>query len=100
MRRFMVVERFRPGAMAAAYERFETKGRLLPDGLHYVDSWLAAEAETCFQLMRTEDPTLFPIWFARWEDLVEFELHEIEKRAARFTSKTEAASQPIRRHRP
>lgn len=77
MRRFMVVERFRPGAMVAVYERFEAKGRLLPDGLYYIDSWLAAEAETCFQLMETEDPALFPIWFARWKDLVEFEFHEI-----------------------
>lgn len=73
----MVIESFRPGALARAYDRFERLGWLLPDGLHYVDSWLAQEEETCFQLMRTNDPALFPVWFARWEDLVAFEFYEI-----------------------
>ena len=74
---YMVVERFKPGCMARAYERFETQGRLLPDGLIYIDSWLAREAETCFQLMRTDDPALFDEWIAQWSDLVDFEVHPI-----------------------
>ena len=77
MKTYMVVERFRPGRMSAAYERFEKDGRLLPDGLLYIDSWLASEAEICFQLMQTDDASLFEEWFSRWNDLVEFELHEI-----------------------
>ena len=74
MRTYMVVERFHPGRIAEAYDRFERQGRLLPDGLHYIDSWLAPDEEVCFQLMRTDDPDLFPIWIARWSDLVDFEV--------------------------
>ncbi|MEM7528184.1 MAG: DUF3303 family protein [Pseudomonadota bacterium] len=78
MRRFMVVERFRDGCLGAAYDRFRTEGRHLPPGLHYLNSWLDRDAAICFQLMETDDPDLFPIWFAHWSDLVEFELHEVE----------------------
>ena len=77
MKTYMVVERFRPNCMAAAYERFEAQGRLLPDGLVYVESWLAPNAEICFQLMQADNASQFAEWFARWNDLVEFELHEI-----------------------
>lgn len=73
----MVVETFRPGCMDAAYERFHANGRMLPDGLVYLDSWLSREREVCFQLMRADDPGLFPGWFAKWSDLVDFDLHEI-----------------------
>lgn len=77
MRSYMIVERFRPGCMARAYERFRARGRLLPEGLRYIDSWLDREAEVCFQLMETDDPALFAIWFARWDDLVAFDIHPV-----------------------
>ena len=77
MKTYMIVERFRPGCRDAVYERFDRDGRLLPKGLHYVDSWPTADGTLCFQLMQTDDPALFDIWFARWSDLVGFELHEI-----------------------
>lgn len=73
----MVVERFRPGRMRAVYDRFEAEGRLLTPGLEYVDSWRAPAAEICFQLMRAEAAEDFSPWFEKWDDLVEFELHEI-----------------------
>jgi hypothetical protein len=47
---------------------------MLPDGLHYVDSWVASDFDRCFQLMETEDPVLFRKWIEKWEDLVEFEV--------------------------
>ncbi|MCO4764070.1 MAG: DUF3303 family protein [Myxococcales bacterium] len=70
----MVIERFAPGCTAAVYDRFHRQGRMLPDGLHYVDSWLSADGGTCFQLMATADPALFAPWIARWQDLCEFEV--------------------------
>jgi hypothetical protein len=70
----MVIERFRPNAMQAVYERFATRGRLLPAGLHYIDSWLSSEREVCYQLMETGDPSLFDQWIAQWSDLVDFEI--------------------------
>jgi hypothetical protein len=70
---YMVVERFTHGP-APVYERAAQQGRLLPDGLEYVDSWVDERLDRCFQLMRTDDPDLFDAWTARWSDLAEFEI--------------------------
>lgn len=72
--RYLVIESFRPGCKERVYERFHARGRLLPDGLQFVASWLERDGPRCFQLMDTDDPALFDIWFARWSDLVSFEL--------------------------
>jgi hypothetical protein len=69
----MVIEKFRFGA-EAVYARAAEHGRMLPDGLVYVDSWIDANLETCFQLMETDQPELLDEWIARWDDLVEFEI--------------------------
>ena len=61
MKRYMVIERFKEGCFDAAYERFHARGRLLPDGLHYLNSWVSKETSICFQLMETDDPALFEI---------------------------------------
>ncbi len=70
---YMVVETFIRGP-APVYERAADQGRLLPDGLEYVDSWVDERLDRCFQLMRTDDPALFEEWTARWSDLAEFEV--------------------------
>jgi hypothetical protein len=69
---FMVIERFRDAR--AIYARLREQGRMLPDGLKYVDSWVEASLQRCFQLMECDDPKLFQEWVARWQDLVEFEI--------------------------
>jgi hypothetical protein len=69
----MVVERFVRGA-APVYERAADRGRLLPQGLAYVDSWVDERLDRCFQLMETDEPRLFDEWIARWSDLAEFEI--------------------------
>ena len=71
---FMVIERFRGGDAAAVYRRFRERGRMMPDGLRYVESWVETGFDRCFQLMECDDPELFGRWVARWEDLVEFEI--------------------------
>lgn len=71
---FMVVERFKNRDAGAVYQRFREQGRMLPDGLKYVESWTEANFERCFQLMECEDPRLFEVWMSRWQDLVEFEV--------------------------
>ena len=72
---FMVIERLggREGA-AAVYRRFRERGRLTPDGLRYVASWVEPGYGRCFQLMECDDPALLDLWAARWRDLVEFEI--------------------------
>ena len=71
--RYMVVERFTQGARPV-YERAADRGRMLPPGLVYVDSWIDESLDRCFQLMETDDPALLDAWIARWSDLAEFEV--------------------------
>ena len=71
--RYLVIEQFVHGARPV-YERAAEKGRMLPDGLVYVDSWIAESLERCFQLMETDDPALFDEWIANWSDIGEFEV--------------------------
>ena len=71
---YMIVERFRGGDPVPVYRRFRERGRLAPDGLRYVASWVTADLGQCFQLMECEDPRLLEEWTSRWSDLVEFEI--------------------------
>jgi hypothetical protein len=70
----MVVERFRDGNARPVYERAGQRGRMMPDGLRYVDSWVEANLRRCFQLMECDDITLLMAWIAQWADLVDFEV--------------------------
>ena len=71
---YLVIESFKPGAAPEVYRRARDKGRMLPEGLEYVSSWVDLEFKTCYQLMRTEDDSLFTVWTNAWQDLVEFEI--------------------------
>jgi hypothetical protein len=71
---FMVIETFRNQDAKAVYRRFRDHGRLAPDGLSVVDSWVAADLDRCFQLMECADATLLQRWVAQWSDLVAFEI--------------------------
>jgi hypothetical protein len=71
---FMVIERFRDGKAKEVYRRYQEKGRMLPEGLQYVDSWVEVNVGRCFQLMECDDANLFHHWVAQWQDLVEFEI--------------------------
>jgi hypothetical protein len=69
---YMVVERFKDAA--AIYRRLHEKGRMMPEGLEYVSSWIDVDVKICWQLMRTEDGSLFQTWIDNWKDLVDFEV--------------------------
>ena len=71
---YMVVEHYCDGDPVPVYRRFHERGRLMPDGLRYINSWVSADFTRCFQLMECEDQRLFKEWMAHWEDLVEFEV--------------------------
>ena len=75
-RLYMVIERFKKGA-APVYRRFREKGRMAPEGVAYVSSWVDSDLSTCYQVMETEDRGLLDEWMARWKDLVEFEVHPV-----------------------
>ncbi len=72
--RYLVIETYRQGPRPV-YARAAASGRMLPPGLTYVESWVDGRSlDRCFQLMDTEDPSLFHEWTANWNDLVEFEI--------------------------
>ena len=71
--RYMVIETFTRGPRPV-YERARDRGRMLPEGLRYVDSWVEEGLGRCFQLMEADDPALFRAWTAEWEDLAGFEI--------------------------
>ena len=71
---FMVIEHFRPGQAPEVYRRFRERGRMAPEGLRYVASWVDMDFKRCFQVMETQDETLFRQWTANWDDLVDFEI--------------------------
>ena len=71
---YMVIERFKEDAAPEIYRRFREKGRMMPDGLEYVSSWIDLDFKICWQLMQTEDSALFDRWIANWRDLMDFEI--------------------------
>ncbi len=71
---YMIVERFRNGNALPVYQRFRDRGRLAPDGLKYISSFVSADLRTCYQLMECDRPALIEQWIASWLDLVEFDV--------------------------
>lgn len=71
---YMIVEHFRDGDPAPVYRRFRDQGRLAPEGLRYVASWVTDDFRRCFQIMECENPELLTQWTARWQDLIDFEI--------------------------
>jgi len=74
MARYMVIEHFRDGDAVPVYRRFRDEGRLAPDGLVYVASWVDDAMRTCYQVMEADDRALLDAWIANWADLVNFEV--------------------------
>ena len=73
----MLVEHFRSHDPVPVYRRFRDHGRMAPEGLRYVSSWVDEEFGRCFQLMETDDLKLLEEWIANWSDLVEFEIYPV-----------------------
>jgi hypothetical protein len=63
---FMLIERFRDNDMLPAYRRIREAGRMLPEGLKYIDSWVEPNFSRCFQLMECDDLRLLQEWILMW----------------------------------
>ena len=74
---YMVIEHFKNKDAVPVYRRFRDRGRLAPEGLTYVSSWVDEKMERCFQVMETEDRALLEQWMANWRDIVEFEVYPV-----------------------
>ncbi len=71
---YMVIERFRGGEAVPVYRRFHDRGRLAPEGLHYIASWVDEPCTTCYQVMETSDRALLDEWISHWSDIINFEV--------------------------
>lgn len=71
---YMVIENFEEGAVQEIYRRYREKGRMMPDGLKYISSWIDTGLTVCYQLMETDDTALFSRWIKNWDDLMEFKI--------------------------
>ena len=74
---YMIVEHFRGGDAVPVYRRFRERGRLAPDGLRYVSSWVTSDLRHCYQVMECDDGALLDEWMAAWDDIVQFEVHPV-----------------------
>jgi hypothetical protein len=75
--KYMVVERFRNRDPLPVYRRFRDRGRMAPEGVQYLSSWVDDKFECCFQLMETADRALLDQWSANWSDIVDFEIFPV-----------------------
>ena len=74
---YMVVEHFKGQDALPVYRRFREQGRLAPEGLIYISSWVDEKFDRCFQLMKTDDLTLLDEWMTNWKDIVDFEVFPV-----------------------
>jgi len=70
----MVIEHFHPGKVKLMYQRFEEKGRMLPAGVKYINSWINEDVTVCYQVMESDSMDSLNRWIANWNDLVDFEV--------------------------
>lgn len=71
---YMIIERYRPGKAKDLYKRFVEKGRMLPDGVLYINSWIDKDLLTCYQVMESESEQKLHQWISNWNDLADFEV--------------------------
>ena len=74
---YMIIERFRDGDAVPVYRRFRERGRMAPEGLTYVASWVTDDMTRCYQIMEAPERALLEQWMANWGDLVDFEVQEV-----------------------
>jgi hypothetical protein len=74
---YMIVEHFKDHDPVPVYRRFRDRGRMAPEGLYYISSWVDDRLERCFQLMETDDRSLLDEWIANWSDIVAFEVYPV-----------------------
>jgi len=79
---YMIIERFKPGKVKELYRRFEEKGRMMPEGLTYINSWINEEVSVCYQVMETSSVEKLHEWIKNWNDLADFEVVPVISSAA------------------
>ena len=71
---YMIIETFHPNKVKLLYKRFEEKGRQLPEGVHYINSWTNEDIKTCYQVMESDTEEKIHVWIQHWIDLADFQI--------------------------
>lgn len=79
---YMIIEKFKPGKVKELYLRFAEKGRMMPEGVNYINSWINEEVTVCYQFMEAESVDKLNEWINNWNDLADFELLPVISSAA------------------
>ncbi len=72
--KYMIIERYRPGRVKEIYERFDVKGRMMPEGVNCIGSWSNTDVTVWYQLMESDSEEKLQEWIRCWSDLVDFEI--------------------------
>jgi hypothetical protein len=56
------------------YTRAKAEGRIMPEGLRYIESWVETTFGRCFQLVECSDASLLQRWVLAWRDIIDFEI--------------------------
>ena len=71
---YMVIEYFHPGQVKELYRRYDEKGRMLPEGVKYINSWIHEDMTICYQVMESDSLDKLHEWFKNWNDIVDFKV--------------------------
>jgi Protein of unknown function (DUF3303) len=71
---YMIIEKFHPEKVKALYKRFDEKGRMMPAGVNYINSWIDETVTTCYQVMESDSTDKINEWISHWSDLADFEV--------------------------
>jgi hypothetical protein len=71
---YLIIEQFRPGKVKELYKRVEEKGRMMPAGVNYINSWINKDLTVCYQVMEADDIIKLHEWISNWDDLADFEI--------------------------
>ena len=71
---YMIIERFKNRDPVPVYRKFRDKGRMAPEGLTYVSSWVTEDMDRCYQVMECDDRRILEQWMTRWSDVTDFEV--------------------------
>jgi Protein of unknown function (DUF3303) len=71
---YMIIEKFHPEKVKALYKRFDEKGRMMPAGVNYINSWIDEPVSTCYQVMESDSRDKIDEWISHWSDLADFEV--------------------------
>ena len=101
---FVVIERYRTGQAAQIYDRLRRRGRMMPEDVHYVNSWVDTDFSRCFQVMEAPDQKSLDAWIAEWADLVDFECVPVYSGSEAFAMAADWESRkhlaPVARFKP